>query len=71
MVIAMALRIGPREADQQLSKAGKAIKAGPEALIEKLRATGFLTAAASSKTMRLETAADPGRSSGDNTSERA
>ena len=70
----MALRMGLREANQQFSKAVKAIKAGsdviltergtaiavirplrqsedPDALIEKLRATGFLAAAASSKTM--------------------
>jgi antitoxin (DNA-binding transcriptional repressor) of toxin-antitoxin stability system len=70
----MALRMGLREANQQFSKAVKAIKAGndviltergtaiavirplrqsedPEARIEKLRATGFLTAAASSKSM--------------------
>jgi antitoxin (DNA-binding transcriptional repressor) of toxin-antitoxin stability system len=68
----MALRMGLREANQQFSKAVKAIKAGteviltergtaiavirplrnsedPEAVIERLRATGFLSAAASHK----------------------
>jgi antitoxin (DNA-binding transcriptional repressor) of toxin-antitoxin stability system len=68
----MALRMGLREANQQFSKAVKAIKAGteviltergtaiaiirplrksedPEAIIEQLRTTGFLTASSSSK----------------------
>lgn len=68
----MALRIGLREANQQFSKAMKAVKAGtdviltergtaiaiirplrkgedPEAIIERLRATGFLTPPVSQK----------------------
>jgi len=68
----MSLRMGLREANQQFSKAVKAVKSGteviltergtaiavirplqqsddPEAVIERLRATGFLTAASSSK----------------------
>ena len=70
----MVIRMGLREANQQFSKAVKAIKAGneviltdrgtaiavirplrqtddPERLIERLRATGFLNAAASSKAL--------------------